>query len=98
MSEDPYAALRVHFADRVGITVNSGRGSQGIKIGKKMTVMFSKGELLLKLTPARVQALITAGEGEPFVLSNGKLMADRVVIPVRRTDLWIALAEEALAP
>lgn len=40
---DPYAELRAHFNQVVGVEVTSGRGAQGIKQGGKMFAMFHKG-------------------------------------------------------
>ena len=48
---DPYISVKEHFSNVAGVTVNTGRGSQGIKLGKKMFVMFYKGQLLVKLSP-----------------------------------------------
>ncbi len=40
---DPYASVKAHFEKVAGVTVNAGRGAQGLKVGKKMFAMFSKG-------------------------------------------------------
>ena len=32
---DPYASVKAHFEDVEGVTVNAGRGAQGLKVGKK---------------------------------------------------------------
>jgi hypothetical protein len=34
--DDPYAELKEHFAGSDDVTVNSGKGAQGMKLGKKM--------------------------------------------------------------
>ncbi len=94
--DDPYAALREHFVDMPSVTVTSGRGVAGIKAGGKMPVMFYKGELLVKLPPDRVRALTEAGVGQPQVLTNGKVMADRLQVPVEQQARWIEIAEESL--
>ena len=38
--DDPYAELKAHFAGADDVTINSGKGSQGMKLGKKMFAMF----------------------------------------------------------
>lgn len=38
---DPYAHVKAHFEKVAGVTVNAGRGAQGLKVGKKMFAMFS---------------------------------------------------------
>jgi hypothetical protein len=97
MPDDPYALLKEHFAAVEGVTVNEGRGAQGMKVGTKMFAMFYKGDLLLTLPPARVEALVAAGEGLPFDPGTGKTMANRVLVPASKRASWLALCEEAFA-
>ena len=92
---DPYAGIKAHFAGVDGVVVNAGTGSQGIKFGKKMFVMFLKGDLLIKLSPERVSELIRSGEGFAYDPGTGTPMRDRVLIPQSRIGSWIALAEES---
>ena len=94
--DDPYAEVKAHFADLDGAAVNSGKGSQGIKFGKKMFVMFYKGQLLVKLSPERVTELVESGEGLAFDPGTGKTMKDRVLIPQEGRDSWIGLCEESM--
>lgn len=54
------------------MTVSAGRGAQGLKVGAKMFAMFYKGDWVLSLPPARVEALIAAGRGKPFDPGTGK--------------------------
>jgi len=94
---DPYASVKTHFEKVAGVTVNAGRGAQGLKVGKKMFAMFSKGDLLLKLPPERVEALIAAGRGLPYDPGTGKVMKNRLLIPAAKKRSWIKLCEEAAA-
>ncbi len=94
---DPYASVKAHFHDVAGVDVNEGRGAQGLKVGNKMFAMFFKGDLLLTLPPERVQTLISTGRGLPYDPGTGKVMANRVVIPVAKKRSWIRLCEEAAA-
>ena len=94
---DPYAKLKEHFAGVKGVTVNTGQGAQGMKVGKKMFAMFYKGDLVLTLPPARVEELIAAGRGLPFDPGTGKMMKNRVLIPTAEKRSWIKLCEEAVA-
>lgn len=93
--DDPYASVKAHFEKVAGVTVNTGRGAQGLKVGKKMIAMFSKGDILLKLKPERVDALIADGRGLPYDPGTGKVMKNMVLIPVAQQLLWIELCEEA---
>ena len=94
---DPYASVKAHFEQVAGVTVNAGRGAQGIKKGKKMFAMFFKGDLLLTLPPERVEALIAAGRGLPYDPGTGKVMKNRLLIPAAKKRSWIKLCEEAAA-
>lgn len=92
---DPYAELKSHFADHETVIVNEGRGAQGMKIGKKMFAMFGKGDLILSFPPDRVTELVAEGKALPYDPGWGKPMKNRVLVPVRLKDTWIALSEES---
>ena len=94
---DPYASVKAHFEKVAGVTVNAGRGAQGLKVGKRMFAMFSKGDLLLTLPTERVEALIAAGRGLPYDPGTGKVMKNYVLIPAAKKRSWIKLCEEAAA-
>ncbi len=94
---DPYASVKAHFENVPGVTVNQGRGAQGLKVGKHMFAMFYKGDLLLTLPPERVEALIAAGGGLPHDPGTGRVLKDRLLIPAAMKPSWIRLCEEAAA-
>lgn len=97
---DVYQTLKDHFADDPRVTVNSGKGAQGIKVKvknkDKMIIMFSKGDLLLQMPPTTIDELINKGKGEPYEVSPGRVMKDRIVIPVSKKRSWKALCERAI--
>ncbi len=95
MMSDIYGAVKEHFEVVADVTVNSGRSAQGMKLNGKMFAMFYKGDLLVKLPPKRVAVVIDADEGSPFDPGTGKFMADRVLIPASRQDLWVRFCEES---
>jgi hypothetical protein len=92
---DPYAEVKTHFAEVEGVTVNSGRGSQGLKLGNKMFAMFYKGDLLVRLAPERVSVLVASGEGLAFDPGTGTSMADRILIPESKREDWVSFCEES---
>ena len=92
---DIYEEIKTHFLTDRDDTVSSGRGAQGIKQGKKLIVMFMKGDLLVNLTEKRVSEIIASGEGEPYDPGTGKAMKNWVRITEARRDLWIKYGEEA---
>ncbi len=90
-----YQELKEHFANDDKVVVSSGKGAQGIKYNKKMFIMFYKGDLVIKLSPTRVQQLINSGKGMPFDPGTGKPMKDRILIPKAKKNFWITLSEES---
>lgn len=97
---DVYQELRQHFADDPRVTVNAGKGAQGIKVKVKnkdrMIIMFSKGHLLLKMPPATVEELIGKNKGLSYEVSPGRVMKDRILVPVSKTHSWISICERAI--
>ena len=97
---DVYQALRDHFAGDSRVTVNAGRGAQGIKVRVKnkdtMIIMFSKGDLLLQMPPAAIHELIGRNRGLPYEVSPGRVMKDRILIPASRKRSWKSLCERAI--
>lgn len=90
-----YDEVKAHFANDDDVIVNAGKGAQGIKFGKKLFVMFYKGELVVKLSPTRVTGLIEKGQGLPHDVGTGKPMKDWVKFPVSQKEKWIAYTEES---
>ncbi|MEM1175920.1 MAG: hypothetical protein AAGI27_14005 [Pseudomonadota bacterium] len=97
---DVYKPLKEHFASDARVTVNEGKGAQGIKVRvknkDKMVIMFSKGDLLLQMPPPTIDELLGQGKGVPYEVSPGRVMKDRIVIPVAKKRSWKALCERAI--
>lgn len=91
-----YDDLKKHFNEDERVTVNDGKGAQGIKYNGKMFAMFYKGDLTLKFSPERVKELIESEQALPHDPGTGKAMKDRVLILADKKDSWIALTEESL--
>lgn len=92
-----YDSVKKHFANDQQVVVNSGSGAQGIRYGKKLFVMFYKGELVVKLSPERVTELVSNGDGLPHDVGTGKPMKDWVKFSVAMKDTWIEYSEESKA-
>ena len=92
---DIYEEIKDHFSSDRDVTVLRGRGAQGIKLGKKLIVMFMKGDLIVKLPEERVSEIIASGDGEPYDPGTGKPMKNWVLITETRRELWIKYSEEA---
>jgi hypothetical protein len=96
MSKNSYVEIRNHFSKISEVTVLSGSGAQGMKIGKKMFAFFTKGHIMLKLSQERVTELIDSGEGLSYDPGTGKTMKNMVIIPVSNKKSWIKYCEESL--
>jgi TfoX/Sxy family transcriptional regulator of competence genes len=71
-------------------------GSSGLKVNGKIFAMLVRGNLVLKLPRKRVDALVAAGEGEPFdPRRNGRAMREWLVLDAGSRLEWAALAREA---
>ena len=68
-----------------------------LKFKKKMFVMLSKGNFVIKLPKERVEILISSKEGLPYDPGTGKQMKEWVIIPLEFQDKWIEYTEEAKA-
>jgi hypothetical protein len=94
---DVYESLKTHFADDDRVTINQGKGAQGMKVmvkGKpKMVVMFSKGDLLLQMPADLIAKLIADGKGELYDPGTGKAMKDRLLVPATKKRSWKKLVE-----
>lgn len=97
---DVYKELKEHFADDPRVTVNAGKGAQGIKVEvknkDKMIIMFSKGDLLLQMPPATIEELVGKKKGLPYEISPGRVMKDRIIIPASKKRSWKSLCERAI--
>lgn len=98
---DVYDQVKSHFRNMEGVTVNEGRGAQGIKVpvkGKeKMVIMFSKGDLLVQFSAERTAELIAKKAGKAYDPGTGKPMKDRVLFPAKDKQHWIRYCEESIA-
>ena len=97
---DVYQNLKQHFADDSRVTVNTGKGAQGIKVRVKnkdrMIIMFSKGDLLLQMPPATVEELVGNNKGLSYEVSPGRVMKDRILVPATKKRSWKSLCERAI--
>ena len=76
----------------------TGFGASALKVHNKIFAMLSaRGEFVVKLPKARVEALVVGGDGVRFDPGHGRVMNEWLVVaPDSKAD-WLALAREALA-
>jgi len=74
-----------------------GFGSKGLKVARKLFAFeSSKGQLVVKLSKERVDALVAEGKGARFDPGHGRLMKEWIAVGPEHQRLWLRLAEEAL--
>jgi TfoX/Sxy family transcriptional regulator of competence genes len=71
-------------------------GSNALKVNGKIFAMLVRGDLVLKLPRASVDALVKAERGVPFDAGKGRPMKEWVVVRAPERA-WLALAREAHA-
>ncbi|MGY1617722.1 TfoX/Sxy family protein [Geodermatophilus sp. SYSU D00691] len=84
------------LADRVvdgAVTRGSMFGSQGLRTGRTFFAIWWQEQLVLKLPPARRDALVAGGQAEQFEPMDGRPMNGWVV--VAPSPEWPSLVEEA---
>ena len=87
----------VREALTAGDGVSEGRmfGSSGLKFGGKVFAMEVKGQLVVKLSAARVDELVAAG-ARRFDPGHGRLMREWASVGPDAPWDWLELAREAL--
>jgi len=96
--EQRYERLTRSFVRRPGVTRGgTGFGSGSLKVEGRMFATLSKrGEFVVRLPRARVDALVKTGDGVPFDPGHGRLMKEWLAVRPDSLIAWESLAEEAL--
>lgn len=94
MSSDRWERL---VADAEGGDVTAGTmfGSRGLRTGRKFFAVWWHEQLVVKLPPDRLTALVQAGEGSPFEPMEGRRMNGWILLG--ESAEWAPLVEEARA-
>jgi len=74
----------------------SGFGRSALRWEGKIFAMLVRGRLVVKLPAARVDALVSDGEGVPFDANKGTPMKEWFSLDPASSLPWLALAQEAL--
>jgi len=85
------------FTKKPAVTFMEGKGfgSHALKVnGKIFAMLSSRGQYVVKLPAARVNALVSGGSGQHFDAGKGKPMKEWLAISGRE-DVWMRLAKEA---
>jgi hypothetical protein len=87
----PIVAAFADYRDVIGGKMMS---SYGLKVNGKIFAMFGRKQFVVKLPKARVDSLVTAGDGKRFDPGHGRLMKEWVVVRDGGPN-WLDLAAEA---
>lgn len=97
--EERFATIVGELLGQPGVTPPSegnGFGSSALKIHEKIFAMLVRGKLVVKLPKARVDSLVTSGDGVRFDANRGRPMKEWLVLETTSQIAWLALAKEAL--
>jgi hypothetical protein len=102
MADEPGPSPQEFYDDVVAqfrddATVEQARmfGASGLSVGRKTFAMLHRGELVVKLDPARCKGLVEGGVAKFFDPGHGRLMKAWVSIGADQSKLWTSLATEA---
>jgi TfoX/Sxy family transcriptional regulator of competence genes len=94
MADDRWQEL-VACAEGGPVTQGTMFGSKGLRTGTKYFAIWWHEQLVVKLPPARLTALVDAGDGQPFEPMEGRRMNGWLVVG---SDVgWEPLVAEARA-
>ena len=98
--EKRFAIIVEELLNNPGVTPPSdgkGFGSSGLKVQNKIFAMLVRGDLVVKLPKARVDALVASGDGERYdPRHDGRFMKEWVVLVPTSEVEWLSLAREAM--
>jgi hypothetical protein len=96
--EEAFDAVAKAFARDKAVTRETGKGfgSGSLKANGKIFAMISasRGEFVVKLPKARVDALVSEGVGTRFDPGHGRIMKEWLAVTAAGAN-WIDLAKEA---
>jgi hypothetical protein len=95
--DSAFAPIVRAFAKAPQVTTGKMMASVGLKLNGKIFAMHVRGQLVVKLPKARVDALVAGGLGARFdPRHDGRVMKEWMAIDAGQGD-WLALATEAHA-
>ena len=98
-AEERFAALVDELLGLPGVTPPRGGGGFGrsaLRWENRIFAMLVRGRLVVKLPAPRVDALVTAGEGDHFDANKGIPMREWLSLAPESRLPWLALGQEAL--
>ena len=102
MSTISIEGVSKRFGDKLALdgvsppSAGRGFGSSALKFHGKIFAMLVRGQLVVKLSQARVSELVAAGEGRHFDANKGTPMKEWFTLDESSGRSWSELAREAL--
>jgi hypothetical protein len=98
LSLDRFAGIQKTYADNPRVTFGTGFGpNAGLRVDGRIFAMLVHGGLAVKLPRARVEALIDAGQAQPFGMGRKRPMREWAAVPPDRASDWPVIVAEAFA-
>jgi len=95
---DRFETLAEEFLGDPAIARASMFGMTVLKVGKRVFAALADGQLIVKLPPPRIEALVSTGVASRFQPFGGpKQMKEWIALPADGTADWVALANESRA-
>lgn len=91
----PFDPIAEAFQGKAGVAPSRMFGSPVLKARGKVFAMLVKGSLVVKLPPARVEALVSSGAADRFDPGHGRLMRGWASVGEQRRATWLPLAQES---
>jgi hypothetical protein len=91
-----FAPVAAAFARHRDVAGGVMMASFGLRVKGKIFAMHVRGDCVVKLPRARVDALVASGAGRRFEPGPGRIMKEWVAVPPGAAD-WVVLAREAYA-
>ncbi len=96
VTDGGFGAIVDRYEGRDEVTLGTGFGSNpGLRVGGKIFAMETRGDLVVKLPEARVDALVEQGTATRFEPGTGRVMREWAAVPPVHAGEWDGLADEA---
>ncbi|MEV0564545.1 hypothetical protein [Dactylosporangium sp. NPDC050588] len=99
--QDRFDALADELSTEPGVTLpgatgGTGFGAAALRVNNKIFAMLVQDRLVLKLPRPRVDALVSAGQGDRWDANKGRPMREWLTVSATTGEPWESLAREAL--
>jgi hypothetical protein len=98
LARDAFAELADRLLQEPGLQTGTGFSTDpGLRSRGRLFAMLRNGALVVRLAPARANAIVEAGTGSRFYGSGDRRLEQWVAVPYGGPDSWTKPAHEALS-